>query len=303
MTLIPTAVIRAQGRKPPWLRAQLPGGEGYEATRARVTGLGLHTVCEEARCPNLGECWSRGTATIMILGDVCTRACGFCAVKTGRPPALDEAEPERVAESVRRMGLRHVVITSVARDELPDGGAAIWERTIRLTRAAAPGTSVEVLVPDFLGKRGSWDLVFGARPDILNHNVETVPRLAPRVRSVARWDRSLALLKAAADAGLATKSGLMLGLGEADSEVEETLAALRAAGVGIVTLGQYLQPTPDHLPVVEYVRPEAFQGWRRRGLEMGFRVVESGPLVRSSYHADEQASRAAEAPFQPRTGG
>lgn len=296
MTLIPTAVLKSYNRKPVWLRAQLPGGSGYEETRAKVKGLDLHTVCEEAQCPNLGECWSRGTATIMILGDTCTRACGFCAVKSGRPTELDEAEPERVAESVRRLGLRHVVITSVARDELHDGGSEIWARTIRLTKAAAPRTSVEVLVPDFLGKQDSWQRVFDARPDLFNHNTETVPRLAPAVRSVARWDRSLALLKAAHQTGLATKSGLMLGLGETEPEVEATLRDLRLAGVSIITLGQYLQPTPAHLPVAEFIHPDRFRHWKDWGLALGFRVVESGPLVRSSYHADEQALQLTENP-------
>lgn len=294
MTLIPPSVYTANTggprlRKPDWLRAQLPGGGDYEATRRNISGNKLHTVCEEAQCPNLGECWSRGTATIMILGDICTRACGFCAVKTGRPTELDAAEPARVAESVAQMRLKHVVITSVARDELSDGGAAIWAETITRVRAAAPKTSIEVLVPDFLGKQDAWKTVFDARPDIFNHNTETVPRLAPTVRSVARWDRSLAMLAAAAKAGLATKSGLMLGLGEQDAEVEETLRALHAGGVSIITLGQYLQPTPGHLPVVEYVHPDKFRHWKRWGLELGFRVVESGPMVRSSYHAEEQA--------------
>jgi lipoic acid synthetase len=289
MTLIPTSVVKSFGRKPDWLRAQLPGGGDYEQTRAKVKGLDLHTVCEEAQCPNLGECWSRGTATIMILGDVCTRSCGFCAVKSGRPTELDGAEPRRVAESVRRMGLKHVVITSVARDELADGGSAIWAETIRLCKQASPATSIEVLIPDFLGKRDCWQRVFDARPDILNHNSETVPRLAPSVRSVARWERSLDLLRAAHAAGLATKSGLMLGLGETEPEVEDTLLHLRGAGVSIITLGQYLQPSPAHLPVAAFIHPDRFRHWKERGLAMGFRVVESGPLVRSSYHAEEQA--------------
>lgn len=289
MTLIPQSVYGAKTRKPDWLRAQLPGGGDYESTRKNISGNKLHTVCEEAQCPNLGECWSRGTATIMILGDTCTRACGFCAVKTGRPTELDTAEPARVAESVAQMQLKHVVITSVARDELSDGGAAIWAETITRVRAAAPKTSIEVLVPDFLGKQDSWKTVFDAKPDIFNHNTETVPRLAPTVRSVARWDRSLAMLTAAAEAGLATKSGMMLGLGEQDAEVEETLRALHQGGVSIITLGQYLQPTPQHLPIVEYVHPDKFKHWKQWGLELGFRVVESGPMVRSSYHAEEQA--------------
>jgi lipoic acid synthetase len=289
MTLIPQSSILPSGRKPAWLRAQLPGGEGYQETLQTVKERKLHTVCEEAQCPNLGECWSRGTATVMILGDVCTRACGFCAVKSGRPTELDLDEPERVAEAVALMKLRHVVITSVARDELKDGGAEIWARTIRATRNANPQTSIEVLIPDFMGNEASWQTVFEAQPDILNHNTETVPRLAPSVRSVARWDRTLALLTAAARAGLATKSGLMLGLGETDAEVEETLQALHQAGVSIITLGQYLQPSQQHLPIVEYIHPDKFAHWKRWGLDLGFRVVESGPMVRSSYHADEQA--------------
>ncbi len=232
----------------------------------------------------------------MILGDVCTRSCGFCAVKSGRPTELDLAEPERVAESVRRMGLKHVVITSVARDELADGGSEVWARTIHSCKQASPATSIEVLIPDFLGKRDCWQRVFDARPDILNHNSETVPRLAPSVRSVARWERSLDLLKAAHLDGLATKSGMMLGLGETEPEVEDTLLQLRAAGVSIITLGQYLQPSPAHLPVAEFIHPDRFRHWKDRGLAMGFRVVESGPLVRSSYHAEEQALQLESAP-------
>ena len=294
MTLIPQSSVLPNGRKPSWLRAQLPGGEGYQETVKTVKEHKLHTVCEEAQCPNLGECWSRGTATVMILGDVCTRACGFCAVKSGRPTELDLDEPNRVAEAVALMKLRHVVITSVARDELKDGGAEVWARTISATRNANPQTSIEVLIPDFMGNEQSWKTVFDAKPDILNHNTETVPRLAPSVRSVARWDRTLALLSAAAKAGLATKSGLMLGLGETDAEVEETLKTLHAAGVSIITLGQYLQPTPQHLPIVEYVHPDKFAHWKQWGLELGFKVVESGPMVRSSYHAEEQAIKLAE---------
>jgi lipoic acid synthetase len=294
VTLIPQSSILPSGRKPSWLRAQLPGGEGYQDTLKTVKEHKLHTVCEEAQCPNLGECWSRGTATVMILGDVCTRACGFCAVKSGRPTELDLDEPGRVAEAVALMKLRHVVITSVARDELKDGGADVWARTIRVTRDANPQTSIEVLIPDFMGNELAWKTVFDAKPDILNHNTETVPRLAPTVRSVARWDRTLALLTAAAKAGLATKSGLMLGLGETDAEVEETLRALHQAGVSIITLGQYLQPSPQHLPIVEYIHPDKFAHWKQWGLELGFRVVESGPMVRSSYHAEEQAIKLGE---------
>ena len=289
MTLIPQNANLSSGRKPDWLRAQLPGGEGYQETLKTVKTNKLNTVCEEAQCPNLGECWSRGTATVMILGDTCTRACGFCAVKSGRPTELDLDEPERVAEAVALMKLRHVVITSVARDELKDGGAEVWARTIRATRNASPQTSIEVLIPDFMGNEDSWKTVFEAKPDILNHNTETVPRLAPSVRSVARWDRTLALLQAAAKAGLVTKSGMMLGLGERDDEVETTLRELRQVGVSIITLGQYLQPSPLHLSIFEYVHPDKFAYWKQWGLKLGFRVVESGPMVRSSYHADEQA--------------
>jgi lipoic acid synthetase len=303
MTLIPQNAILPAGRKPAWLRAQLPGGEGYQETLRTVKENKLHTVCEEAQCPNLGECWSRGTATVMILGDVCTRACGFCAVKSGRPTELDLDEPGRVAEAVALMKLRHVVITSVARDELKDGGSEVWARTIRATRDANPQTSIEVLIPDFLGNEAAWKTVFGAQPDILNHNTETVPRLAPSVRSVAKWERSLALLTAAAQAGLVTKSGLMLGLGERDDEVEATLRQLREAGVSIITLGQYLQPSPQHLPIVEYVHPDKFSHWKHWGLALGFRVVESGPMVRSSYHADEQAIKLNEPALGSAAGG
>ncbi len=275
--------------KPRWLKAVLPGGEGYEDTLKIIREHKLHTVCEEARCPNLGECWSRGTATLMILGDTCTRACGFCAIKTGRPTELDTDEPARVAEAVRLLRLRHVVITSVARDELKDGGSEIWAQTITLTRAANPQTTLEVLIPDFLGDRAAWKRVFDTRPDILNHNIETVQRLSRQVRSAATWDRSLELLAAAAAAGLVPKSGLMLGLGERDEEVAQALRDLRAAGVRVVTIGQYLQPSPEHLAVFEFVHPDKFAHWKAFGLELGFEVVESGPMVRSSYHAEEQA--------------
>jgi lipoic acid synthetase len=282
------------GRKPSWLRAQIPGGLLYEETKQAIQGNKLHTVCEEAQCPNLGECWSRGTATIMILGDVCTRACGFCAVKSGRPTELDLEEPERTAEAVEKMRLKHVVITSVARDELKDGGAEVWARTVEAVRKRCPKTRIEILIPDFMGRRESWDLVFASKPDILNHNTETVPSLVPQVRSVARWDRTLELLEAAKKAGLVTKSGLMLGLGETDEELKETLSALAKAEVDILTLGQYLQPSPAHLPVKEFILPQKFAFWKEWALEAGFKVVESGPMVRSSYHADEQSLRFAQ---------
>jgi lipoic acid synthetase len=252
-----------------------------------VRGLDLHTVCEEARCPNLGECWSRGTATFMILGDVCTRACGFCAVRTGlpgRPP--DPDEPRRVAEAVARMGLRHAVVTSVNRDDQPDGGAGIFADTIREIRALVPGCAVEVLVPDFKGRWDALRVVLDARPDVLNHNVETVPRLYRQARAGASFPRSLELLKRSKDEGLLTKSGVMVGLGEERSEVEETIRAIRGSGTDVLTVGQYLRPSPRHLPVARYYTPEDFEALRAFALALGFAHVESGPLVRSSYHAE-----------------
>ncbi len=250
-----------------------------------MTHQRLHTVCEEARCPNMGECWNAGTATFMILGEVCTRSCGFCAVKTGRPEFLDRGEPARVAEAIRSMNIRHAVITSVNRDELEDGGAGIFAETIGRAREARPGITIEVLIPDFRGDAAALKIVTDARPDILNHNTETIPRLYPSVRPQAKYTRSLALLERAKESGMVTKSGLMLGLGETAEEVLEVLSDLRAVSCDIVTMGQYLQPTKLHLPVDRYVRPEEFAMLRERGIAMGFRHVESGPLVRSSYHA------------------
>jgi lipoic acid synthetase len=252
--------------------------------------LDLHTVCEEARCPNMGECWEQGTATLMLLGDVCTRACGFCSVTTGRPVGLDTAEPERVAEAVARMGLRHAVLTSVTRDDLPDGGAAIFTETIERIHARVPGCSVEVLIPDLLGNWDALAVIMAARPEILNHNTETVPRLYRRVRPKAEYERSLELLERAKllAPGRPTKSGLMLGLGETRDELLEVFGDLRAVGCDILTLGQYLQPTPRHLPIERYVAPDEFADLRREALALGFSHVEAGPLVRSSYHAREQ---------------
>lgn len=275
-------------RRPAWIRARAPQGPGYERLRGLMRGLDLHTVCEEARCPNLGECWKRGTATFMILGDVCTRACGFCAVKTGLPGAAPDAgEPARVADAVARMGLRHAVITSVNRDDQADGGAAIFAATIREIRARRPGCAVEVLIPDFKGSREALEIVLTARPDVLNHNVETVPRLYRRARSGASFDRSLELLRRSKDAGMLTKSGIMVGLGEEWEEVEDTIRAIRSAGTDVLTVGQYLRPSPKHLPVVRFYTPEEFARLRVFALELGFGHVESGPLVRSSYHAEE----------------
>ena len=282
--------------RPAWIKARAPMGPGYDRLLSLVRGQSLHTVCEEARCPNLGECWERGTATFMILGDVCTRACGFCAVKTGlpaRPPDLDEAR--RVAEAVERMGLRHAVVTSVNRDDQRDGGAAVFAACVREIRARVPGCAVELLVPDFKGSWEALDVVLAARPDILNHNTETVPRLYRQVRPGARFQRSLDLLARAKRAGLLTKSGIMVGLGEEWDEVLDCLAAIRAAGTDVLTVGQYLRPSPEHLPLVRYYSPEEFERLREHGLRLGFAHVESGPLVRSSYHADQQVPRGAAA--------
>ena len=287
-------------RKPAWLRARIPGGPVYQETRDIVRAHRLHTVCESAQCPNLGECWSRKTATIMILGDICTRSCGFCAVKTGKPTELDWEEPERVAEAIRLMDLRHAVITSVARDELADGGSAVWAATIRAVRRVNPRTKIEVLIPDFKGRWQDLETVLDARPDILNHNVETVPRLHRQVRPQAKYERSLEMLRRAKEAGFVTKSGLMLGIGEEEEEIEATLRDLAADGLDILTLGQYLRPSAQHLPVKRWVTPEEFSAWKEFGLGLGFGVVESGALVRSSYHADEQSAKYAQEPVAAR---
>lgn len=283
-----SAVERA--RRPDWLKVRLPSGESYFRLKGILRGLDLHTVCEEARCPNVAECWGQGTATFMILGDVCTRSCGFCAVKTGLPQYLDREEPERVAGAVAAMDLSHAVVTSVNRDELPDGGASIFAATIEAIRMRRPGTAVEVLIPDFKGSRASLETVLAAGPDILNHNVETVPRLYKRVRPGARYSQSLELLRRSKEIapGITSKTGLMLGLGEETSEVEDVMRDMVEASVDVLTLGQYLQPTRDHLPVERFVHPDEFQELAQRGRAMGFRHVEAGPLVRSSYHAASQ---------------
>ena len=275
--------------RPDWLKVRLPAGESYARLKSLVKDHRLHTVCEEARCPNMGECWNAGTATFMILGDVCTRSCGFCAVRTGRPEGLDTDEPYRVARAIRIMGVRHAVITSVNRDELPDGGAAIFAETIRQARIVNPGIRIEVLIPDFRGVRWALQLVIDERPDILNHNTETVPRLYTRVRPQAKYARSLEVIRRGHEAGMVTKSGLMLGLGEEQEEVLSVMRDLRTNGCDILTLGQYLRPTMDHLPVERYVPPGEFDSYKEKGLEMGFKHVESGPLVRSSYHAEGHA--------------
>lgn len=286
--LPPVAPVRP--RLPAWLKVPLPTSSAFTKTRLLLTDLKLHTVCESAKCPNHWECWSRGTATFMIAGDHCTRACGFCAVDTAKPLALEADEPQRVAEATRRMGLKHVVITAVARDDLPDGGAAHFQSTIEAVRRLNPGIAIEVLVPDFLDKDWALDLVLAAQPEVFNHNLETVRRLTPSVRHRATYDRSLTVLRKARERAprpLHTKSGLMLGLGEEHEEVLEAMRDLRAAGVDILTLGQYLQPTVKHLPVREFVSPEVFADLQRIGETLGFLHVASGPLVRSSYHADD----------------
>ncbi len=275
-------------RRPEWIRAKLPYGENYTHLLHLIRGKQLHTVCEEAHCPNLGECWGRGTATFMILGDICTRSCSFCAVKTGRPVGLDTDEPRRVAEAIVSMKLRHVVITSVNRDELHDGGASIFAETIRQIRIRDPRCRIEILIPDFKGEKYALDIVVDAAPDILNHNVETVPRLYGVVRPQAKYERSLEVLRYFKESGLVTKSGMMVGIGERPEEVVEVMADLRKSEVDILTIGQYLRPSKEHLPVDRYVRPEEFEMYKNTGLSMGFKFVESGPLVRSSYHADEQ---------------
>ncbi len=288
--LVPPLPVPPRPRLPSWLKVPLPSSSAFTRTRLLLSDLKLNTVCESAKCPNHWECWSRGTATFMIAGDRCTRACGFCAVDTAKPLALETDEPQRVAEATRRMGLQHVVITAVARDDLADGGAAHFQRTIEAVRQLNPGIAIEVLVPDFLDRDWALDLVLAAQPEVFNHNLETVRRLTPSVRHRATYDRSLTVLRKARERAprpLYTKSGLMLGLGEHRGEVVEAMCDLREAAVDILTLGQYLQPTLRHLPVREFVSPEAFAELKRVGESMGFIHVASGPLVRSSYHADD----------------
>jgi len=285
--------VGSHGR-PDWLKAKVPGGETYRDIKETMRGLSLHTVCEEARCPNIGECWNNRTATFMILGNVCTRSCGFCAVLTGKPSELDLGEPDRVADAAKQMGLKHAVITSVNRDELSDGGASVFAATIRAIRREVPGCAVEVLTPDFKGNREAIGTVIDARPDTFNHNIETVPRLYPAVRPQAKYRRSLEVLRYAKELnpdGL-TKSGFMVGLGEVREEMLQTMRDLRDHEVDILTIGQYLRPTEDHLPMTRYYTPKEFADLRKAGFEMGFRHVESGPLVRSSYHAHEQTEDA-----------
>lgn len=287
MEAVNQEVQKERVKKPDWLRVKLPTGENYLRVRGLVDKYKLHTICESGNCPNMGECWGAGTATFMILGNICTRSCGFCAVATGRPKAVDPEEPVRVAESVKLMGVKHCVITSVDRDELKDGGSIIWAQTIEAIRRISPGTTIETLIPDFKGERENVQRIIDVMPEIVSHNMETVRRLTRQVRIQAKYDRSLEVLKWLHEGGCRTKSGVMVGLGETEEEVLETMDDLRRVGVEILTVGQYLQPTKQHLPVLEFVHPDKFARYKAAAIEKGFRYVESGPLVRSSYHAEK----------------
>jgi lipoic acid synthetase len=273
-------------RLPQWMRMRMPGGERYMHVKEQVNLHGLHTICTSGNCPNIGECWAAGTATFMILGDLCTRSCRFCAVKTGRPLPVDKEEPYRLADSIRTMGIRHAVITSVDRDDLPDKGAGAWARTIRILKQELPGLTMETLIPDFDGQPELVAMVIDAAPDVVSHNLETVERLTPVIRSRAGYLRSLGVVRQVSRSPLTSKSGIMLGLGEEKREVLKTMDDLREAGCEVFTMGQYLQPTLEHMPVVEYVHPDCFEYFREQAFARGFRKVESGPLVRSSYHAE-----------------
>jgi lipoic acid synthetase len=290
-----TSIHNKEGRvmknKPKWLRVKLPTGKEYREVREIVDNYKLHTICESGNCPNMGECWGAGTATFMILGNVCTRSCGFCNVATGKPDKVDPFEPVRVAKSVKLMGVKHCVLTSVDRDDLNDGGSEIWAETVRAVRRLSPGTTLETLIPDFRGEWGNLQRVIEVAPEIVSHNLETVRRLTKQVRIQAKYDRSLEVLFRLKKGGMTTKSGIMLGLGETEEEIIETMDDLRSVGVSILTLGQYLQPTPNHLPVDEFITPEKFAEYKRIGLEKGFKYVESGPLVRSSYHAEKHIDK------------
>lgn len=294
MVEAPLQFIRPRAPKPDWLKVRAPGSENYLRLRGIMRDLKLNTVCEDAHCPNIGECWHHGTATFMILGDICTRACAYCAVAHGRPEPLDLQEPGRVAEAVEKMGLKYAVITSVDRDDLPDGGAGIFAETIRQIKQRMPATRVEVLIPDFKGEYEPLKTVLDARPDVLNHNTETVPRLYRMARSGGKYTRTLELLERSRTyaPGIPTKTGLMVGLGEEQEELVDVFKDLRKVGVSILTLGQYLRPSPDHAVMTRYYHPDEFAELKRIGLDLGFAHVEAGPLVRSSYHAHEQADAA-----------
>lgn len=282
---IDTATTRV--KKPDWLRVKLPIGESYKHVRGLVDTHKLHTICESGNCPNMGECWGAGTATFMILGNVCTRSCGFCAVATGRPEPVDWDEPQRVAEAIHLMKVKHAVITSVDRDELPDGGSTIWQNTIKAVKALNPDTTLETLIPDFKGKKEDILRVAAAAPEVISHNIETVERLTKQVRIQAKYWRSMEVIRTLKEAGVRTKSGIMLGLGETKEEVIQTLKDLHNNGCDVVTIGQYLQPTQKHLPVKRFVHPDEFKEYKEIGYELGIDYVESGPLVRSSYHSEK----------------
>jgi lipoic acid synthetase len=279
-------VERKYTKKPDWLRVKLPMGKEYKEVRQIVSEHKLHTICESGSCPNMGECWGNGTATFMILGNTCTRSCGFCNVHTGRPLPVDWEEPKMVAESIRLMKLKHAVITSVDRDDLKDGGSMIWSETVNEVRKVCPGITMETLVPDFQGKWENLQRIIDVHPEIVSHNLETVRRLTKEVRVQAKYDRSLEALKRLKEGGMKTKSGIMLGLGETEDEVYETMDDLRHVGVDVLTIGQYMQPSKKHLEVIEFIKPEIFATYKEMGLKKGFRFVESGPLIRSSYHAE-----------------
>jgi lipoic acid synthetase len=276
-----------QRKKPDWLRVKLPIGENYKHVRQLVDQHKLHTICESGNCPNMGECWGAGTATFMILGNVCTRSCGFCSVATGRPEAVDWDEPQRVAEAILLMKVKHAVITSVDRDELPDGGSIIWQNTIKAVKSLSPSTTLETLIPDFKGKKADIDRIIEAAPEVVSHNIETVERLTRQVRVQAKYWRSMEVIRTLKEGGMRTKSGIMLGLGEAKEEVVQTLRDLKDNGCDVVTIGQYLQPTKKHLPVIRFVHPDEFASYRDIGYQLGLDYVESGPLVRSSYHSEK----------------
>jgi lipoic acid synthetase len=274
-------------KKPDWLRVKLPIGENYKHVRSLVDNHKLHTICESGNCPNMGECWGEGTATFMILGNVCTRSCGFCAVATGRPGAVEWDEPQRVAEAIYLMKVKHAVITSVDRDELKDGGSIIWQNTIKAVKALTPNTTLETLIPDFKGQKENIQRIIEAAPEVVSHNIETVERLTRQVRIQAKYHRSMEVLRILKEGGMRTKSGIMLGLGEKKEEVIQTMTDLKNSGVDVITIGQYLQPTKKHLPVIRFVHPDEFKEYKEIGYEMGIDYVESGPLVRSSYHSEK----------------
>ncbi|MEA3461627.1 MAG: lipoyl synthase [Bacteroidota bacterium] len=284
------ANLKGRKRLPHWMRMQMPGGDRYMQVKEQVGKHSLHTICTSGNCPNIGECWAAGTATFMILGEICTRACKFCAVKTGKPLPVDEGEALRLVDTIRTMGIRHAVITSVDRDDLPDKGAGFWARTIRILKEELPGLSMETLIPDFDADPALVQLVIDAAPEVISHNLETVERLTPLVRSRAKYHRSLEVIKQIAQSEVTSKSGLMLGLGESQEEIEQAMDDLLANGCEVLTLGQYLQPSLDHMPVDEYIHPDQFEYYRKTGLARGFKAVESSPLVRSSYHAEKHAS-------------